>query len=76
MSDTIAFENHVNVDNDPDPFIPRYFPGTKLTSFDLTAIFLAIAFIYTAIVAVSYAKKKDYFNHKVWIMRQVEIIFL
>lgn len=26
-------------------------------------------FVYTAIVAVRYARKGDYFNHKIWIMR-------
>ena len=36
----------------------------------LTFLFLVSScFLYTAIVAVGYARKGDYFNHKIWIMR-------
>jgi hypothetical protein len=65
----ISFENYCNVENDPDPYVITKIPGTNFSVFDLFICLLAAMFIYTASVAVAFAKKKDYFNHKIWIVR-------
>ena len=65
----ISFENYCNVENDPDPYVITKIPGTNFSAFDFFVCLLAAMFIYTASVAVAFAKKKDYFNHKIWIVR-------
>jgi hypothetical protein len=65
----ISFENYVNVENDTDPYVVVNIPGTNFSVVDFVICLIAAMFIYTASVAVAYAKKKDYFNHKIWIIR-------
>ena len=65
----ITFEHYVNSENDENPYkITRMF-GTRYSFNDLSACTIILPFLYTAWVAIRYAKQRDYFNHKIWVMR-------
>jgi hypothetical protein len=63
----ITFEHFVN--EGPEAWTIVKIPGTRYSIVDLYIACIMAAFLYTAKVAVDYARQKDYYNHKIWIIR-------
>lgn len=68
----LTWEHHVNRDDgdEKNPFVITKLPGRMQYSFaDFQLAIIGAIFLYTAWVAVGYAKTKDYSNHMIWIIR-------